>query len=731
MALPDSYSGVIAALKKVSGSKKFYRPNFQGIIEAILDMGSSGGIEVLPPGSSEPDTGNDGDMIAVPNGDGNYFIYVYANGDWQRIHVTTEEVETIGTAPFIDLGGLTFNNQHDVNVYIWERFQEIEAKGYDDTLLWKDQQRQDDELAEFRDEYVKGQAQQDEARDQLYQEFIKGQAEQDAALDEFKEQVAEDQARQDEAIAELQAGCQPGTYTVIDGEDHFPPNEGEIAFNFGQLINLGADFIGAYSEGDAFVIEGERCTIWACPGENEYNGVKYFQIKAAVPDEIQALPEVTIDLCDTSDYVSKNDFNNDQKRQDDANKALDALIEAEILVLADTFAKGQAAQDDAFAKGQAAQNDAFAKGQAEQDKALQNEIDARAERDLTHDAQISTIEYKLDALLGLQFRGVYRFKHDTDCDSAYAACMTAANGDENAAAECSRELVACESGKVPSGAFEAVDPDDRFDHLLSVVVHETDLSGVETEWGNVLNADDYLEIDHQIGGVADKTNYGLYRITEEPVITQNAAGENIYSFQLEFLQGDGEMLEDEIYEIRGINKDEGVNPEELADFLTKEDAIKTYLPLVGGTLTGTLKMKDANAIHTRHLDSAQDSDLQIKRQGQRRILVGTEKVIFDVPPECGAPIKGENQLVNKKYVDANKASGDKGEKGELGAGTKGQKGRRGGTGSSGSKGNRGYSGSKGARGNDMVMSTGTSTNPSLSRGKMYLNYSQNVLYIGT
>lgn len=727
MALPDSYAGVIAALKEKSGSTKFYKPNFQGIIEAIQDMGSGGSINVLPPGTIDPpDTGEetDGDMIAVPNGQGQYFIYVYADGDWQKIHVTTEEVETIGAAPFIDLDGETFDNQHDVNVYIWNHLQEIEAKGYDDRLLWEDQARQDKERADLEN-WVKGD------QDRQDQEFAKGQAEQDKALDEFKQQVAEDQARQDDEIAELQAGCQPGTYTVT--EFNYPPNEGEVQFSSGQLINLGSDFIGAYSEGDAFVIEGTRCTIWACPGENEYNGVKYFQIKASVPAEITDLPdgsEVTIDLCDTSDYVSKNEFNNDQKRQDDANLALDALIEAEILLLADSFAKGQAEQDKAWEESQAAQDDAFAKGQAAQDKALQDEIDLRAERDLQHDAQISTIEYKLDALLGLQFRGVYRFKHDTDCDAALLECYANAGGDINAQQQCNKDMVACEQGKVTQGTFEAVDPDDRFDHLLSIVVHETDLSGIETEWGNVLDAGDYVEIDHQIGGVADKTNYGLYRITEEPEITQNGAGENVYSFQLEFLQGDGEMLENEIYEIRGINKDEGVNPEELADFLTKEDAMKTYLPLTGGELTGTLKMKDANVIQTRHLDSGQNSDLQIKREGQRRILVGTEKIIFDVPPECGAPIKGENQLVNKKYVDANKATGAKGEKGELGEGEQGPKGARGYSGGSGSKGNRGSTGSKGARGNDMVMQTGTNTNPSLSRGKMYWNYSTYTLYIG-
>lgn len=599
------------------------------------------------------------------------------------------------------------------NGYGWELVDGGIA-GYDDTALWEDQRRQDNE-------YVKGQAEQDEALDQLHQEFIKGQAEQDEALEQFKEQVAEDQARQDEEIAELKAGCQPSVHKVVDTF----PGKDEIHFNSGDLINLGMDFDGVYSEGDAFVIESTSCTIYQVIGEQEWNGEKYTSIKASVPEEIKALDEVTIDLCDKSDYVTRLEFDTDQKRQDDANKALDALIEAEILLLADSFAKGQAAQDDAFAKGQAAQDDAFAKGQATQDKALQDEIDARAERDLQHDAQISTIEYKLDALLGLQFRGAYRFKHDVDCDAALLECYTNAAGDINAQQQCNKDMVACEQGKVTQGTFEAVDPDDRFDHLLSIVVHETDLSGIETEWGNVLDAGDYVEIDHQIGGVADKTNYGLYRITEEPEITQNAAGENVYSFQLEFLQGDGEMLVDEIYEIRGINKDEGVNPEELADFLTREDAMKTYLPLIGGTLSGTLNgqlIKSTRA--TGYAFEAKPDD-----------ATTTAWINTNGSASFTSFVKVDgNNLATEEYVDANMSAGAKGEKGNLGAGEAGPKGNRGATGGSGAKGNRGSNGSngaKGARGNDMVMSTGTSTNPSLSRGKMYLNTTYNVLYIGT
>ena len=598
MALPDSYAGVIAALKEQSGSTKFYKPSFQGIIEAIKDLGGAGGsIDVLPPGSGEPDAGNDGDMVAIPNGDDNYFLYVYADGGWQKIHVTTEEVETIGSAPFVEIDGLSFDNQSQINQYIWEHLQEIEAKGYDDSALWADQARQDDELNQHIQWAEKGQDAQDDRiaeldswikGDQSRQddEFIKGQAAQDQALENYKQEVADDQIRQDQEFAK------------------------------------------------------------------------------------------------------------DQAQQNDA------------------WAQEQADQDDAFVKGQATQDDIYSKGQAAQDKALQDEIDARANRDLQHDAQIETIEYKLDALLGLQFRGAYRFDIDVDCETKLLECYAAAAGDITAQTQCNKDHVACEQGKVNAGEFEALDPGGQFDQLLAIVVHLTDLSGVETEWGNVLDVGDYLEIDHQIGGTADKTNYGLYRIKAEPESTQNALGETVYSFELEFLQGNGDMLQGEIYEIRGINKDQGVNPEELADFLTKEEAMKTYLPFIGGELTGTLKMADANVIQTRHLDSGQNSDLLIKRNNERRVVIGTDKIVFDKPPEYGGTISADSQLVNKKYVDNNSSSGDKG-----------------------AKGNRGYTGSKGSAGSTgatgyVKMKRGTSTSPTLASGEMYWNYSNYTIYVG-
>lgn len=192
-------------------------------------------------------------------------------------------------------------------------------------------------------------------------------------------------------------------------------------------------------------------------------------------------------------------------------------------------------------------------------------------------AELRTIEYKLDALLGLTFKGTYEFKHNQTCEESYQECMAnCIGGDARCESDCLRDYSECEGNNVDPGYFEAIDPDGQFDHLQEIIISKSDKSGVEVEWASVLGAGDYLEVDHVMVDSLDKTNYGLYRIAEEPIERTNSKGEKVYDMKLQFLQGDGVLNERELYEIRGITAAEGVNPEELGDFLTKDDAAALY-----------------------------------------------------------------------------------------------------------------------------------------------------------
>ena len=89
---------------------------------------SSGSSIIEPPGPGEEiPPGDAGDIVAVPNADGKYFLLVYDGTDWQETHLTNEQVLTSDESPFtatpgqlrqITLpDGSTLTNQQDINIY--------------------------------------------------------------------------------------------------------------------------------------------------------------------------------------------------------------------------------------------------------------------------------------------------------------------------------------------------------------------------------------------------------------------------------------------------------------------------------------------------------------------------------------------------------------------------------------------------------------------------------------
>ena len=140
-AITHNNAGIVEAIRRNSGSTKFYKPSYAGIIDAIADWGQSsgegGGTTVLPENGSLPNTGNAGDLVVIPNESGDYYMYVYANGAWERLHITTEEVEVVGSAPFaITLpDGSVIRTQADINAHLDERISALSEAGYDDTTI--------------------------------------------------------------------------------------------------------------------------------------------------------------------------------------------------------------------------------------------------------------------------------------------------------------------------------------------------------------------------------------------------------------------------------------------------------------------------------------------------------------------------------------------------------------------------------------------------------------------
>lgn len=131
-AITYNNAGIVEAIKLNSGSTKFYKPSFQGIIEAIQDWGGGGGggAEIIYPPITPPTDGNDGDIIGIPNADGDWFIYIWADGSWQPLHILTTDVlpnppggmpgRSVSTSrPIYTPEGEELTNQQDINWYVY------------------------------------------------------------------------------------------------------------------------------------------------------------------------------------------------------------------------------------------------------------------------------------------------------------------------------------------------------------------------------------------------------------------------------------------------------------------------------------------------------------------------------------------------------------------------------------------------------------------------------------
>lgn len=125
ISFSKNFAGIIDALKYKSGSNKFYKPNYEGVIQAILDMWGGGGINIIYPPTGFPPTGNDGDMIGYPDDDGNWFIWIWADGEWQKTKVYTTDVipnPPGGVFPRKEVttpDGEVLTDQRDINWYLY------------------------------------------------------------------------------------------------------------------------------------------------------------------------------------------------------------------------------------------------------------------------------------------------------------------------------------------------------------------------------------------------------------------------------------------------------------------------------------------------------------------------------------------------------------------------------------------------------------------------------------
>jgi len=335
-AITYNNAGIVEAIKRNSGSTKFYKPNFQGIIEALEDWegGSSGagggGTNVLPEGDDLPTTGNtEGDLVVIPNGNGDYFMYVFANGAWERLHITTEEVETKTPTPFalVTDDGVTVKNQKEINAYLDQRITALSEKGYDDTGIKAelaqevtdrtegDQALQDqiDALEAYDDTDIKADLAQEigdrEAGDQALQDQID-------ALEAYDDSTLSERIDDIEKDIETALGVQG---QIIDRVEELPTwvsdtppvdkNEGDLWFDSGDTAQLYVRYGGEW--------------VVACPPvtDDDVSGA-ISDVEAVANEAVQKATFVQFQLDQNVEFVRW-----DQERQDEKIAELEGEVD--------------------------------------------------------------------------------------------------------------------------------------------------------------------------------------------------------------------------------------------------------------------------------------------------------------------------------------------------------------------------------------------------------------------
>ena len=87
-------------------------------------------------------------------------------------------------------------------------------------------------------------------------------------------------------------------------------------------------------------------------------------------------------------------------------------------------------------------------------------------------------------------------------------------------------------------------------------------------------------------------------------------------------------------------------------WIVKSTSVSNSFVLKGGdTMQGDLSFSGTNKLVTRHIDSGQNSNLELKHNGITRLYVGGSSVSFNTQGVLQQEGTEDNHLVTKKYVD--------------------------------------------------------------------------------
>ena len=192
--------------------------------------------------------------------------------------------------------------------------------------------------------------------------------------------------------------------------------------------------------------------------------------------------------------------------------------------------------------------------------------------------------------------------------------------------------------------------DTTSSNLRTLVIDDRYVTNGEVlDWDSVKEGD-FLTITPINAFTNDLDNFGLYQVKKNLVnyfiqngdISSKINEQNC--FQLEYLGGNDnlDIRQTFSYDIRVMN-DIATN---LADDFVKKS---------GDTMSGDLRIENTAGLYTKLVDSGEDVDLVINRDGVRKMMVGSDETVQDQKntyiQAAADSVSNPLDLVHKQYVD--------------------------------------------------------------------------------
>ena len=171
------------------------------------------------------------------------------------------------------------------------------------------------------------------------------------------------------------------------------------------------------------------------------------------------------------------------------------------------------------------------------------------------------------------------------------------------------------------GANDGASPD-----VTQLTLGDADKAGTLTK---TINDGDIIEIN----GIGGDTRYKVLDATAAPLLVL-----------VEYISGNQGFVVDNDYTFYIYPQNEAGATKEYVD---QQDSLK--LNLAGGVMTGKLEMTGQTPIEARIIDTAQNTNLELKRNGSTKVYVGNDQ--FQVKEkflaQSGAEIAGDVDIVNE------------------------------------------------------------------------------------